>query len=908
MTRKRHAVGVVTTLLCFGLLIAATPLVAQTDNAEIRGTVKDQSGAVLPGVTITLTDLATGYLRSTSTDAHGGYRLSGLRPGSYSVLAELSGFTTTRTDGIKLQVGQHAEYDLVLSVSSVAETVQVVAEVALVDTSKAELAGNVLPKQIESLPQLSRNWLSLSAITPGVRSDGGVPTSGAQSTRRVAVNVDAANTTDQCCAGANGTFSTDSIAEFKVLTNNFDAQYGRSIGTVTNIITKSGTNRFAGSFYGYFRDDKLNAEDPITGEVPHKKLRNIGATLGGPIKRDRAHFFVSFEDQVDENQHIANTPDPRLNEPVDASIKVRPWNARVDFQYNSRHRFFGRYSDTRNANPFWWGSMYAGNSGDNWTIESPQVAFGWTWVKSDRVLNEARVAYLHNRQHITPFELSPRLWFPSAVLYTAYNSPQWWGYDNYQISDTLAITLGSHNLRLGGEFYRIGYVGDFPLNFTGSYYFNSDPADYLNPATYPAPGQYIEGFGDGTYDIKDPVVNAFIQDDWKIASRLTLNLGLRYDAEFGTLRDYSYRTNYGEQVVKHNVNVLSPRAGFAWDVRGNGRTVVRGGAGLFFDKLFLDVTMEQQVLNGQNVWTAVISNPKYGDPFGGKDPNEYRQTPSIRIASDPIDIPKATQLSIGIVQQLTKDIAVQADYVHTESWHEIRDREINVFLDTATGYAKPYYIAGRPDTRFGSINAFESSARSQYDGLQVAVNKRMSHNVMAGVSYILSKSWDETDGAFWGCCDNPFNLAAEWGRSLTDRRHRFVFNGVAELPWGFQVSGLVWAMSGRAYHNNFGGDSNGDGLYLQERFDRATGMTLVRNGNTSDPIFKVDLRASKNFTLYKSLRVEAIAEAFNLFNRANYDPDSYGTVYGTSQYLKPGPSTGELYLPRNIQLGFRIRF
>ena len=229
MTGRLHVAGVAATLACLGLLVGAPPLLAQTDNAEIRGTVKDQSGAVVPGVTITITDQATGYVRSTSTDVQGVYRLSGLRPSAYTMLAELSGFTSTRTEGIKLQVGQRAEYDLVMTVSSVAETVQVVGEVALVDTSKAELSGNVLPKQIEALPQLSRNWLSLSAITPGVRSDGGVPTSGAQSTRRVAVNVDAANTTDQCCAGANGTFSTDSIAEFKVLTNNFDAQYGRSI-------------------------------------------------------------------------------------------------------------------------------------------------------------------------------------------------------------------------------------------------------------------------------------------------------------------------------------------------------------------------------------------------------------------------------------------------------------------------------------------------------------------------------------------------------------------------------------------------------------------------------------------------------------------------------------------------------
>ena len=281
------------------LLASAVPAATQVALAELRGAVTDESGAALPGATITLTHVETGAVRTAVTSATGTYNLSALPVGTYKVTATLEGFKTIVQEGLRLAVGQSASASFTMKVATLAETVTVTGESPLVETKQSDLPGRVEPKQVENLPLNGRNWLDL--VGAGSRARAATPANiqaGAAGSDMAKYQMDGLDVSGQCCGGTNQSYSQENIAEFQVMTNRFDAEYGRVGGAVINAVTKSGTNQLRATGFGFLRDDKFDAPNFVHGRVSPFHESQVGLNGGGPILRDRAHFFGSYECQA----------------------------------------------------------------------------------------------------------------------------------------------------------------------------------------------------------------------------------------------------------------------------------------------------------------------------------------------------------------------------------------------------------------------------------------------------------------------------------------------------------------------------------------------------------------------------------------------------------------------------------
>src|SRR5438034_3095631 len=278
----------------FLFTLTTLPARAQVAQAELRGTVLDESGAALPGATIVATHVETATARTTTTSATGTYVMPALPVGAYTIKAELTGFVTLVKEGIRLAVGQSAILDFSMKLASVAETITVVGESPLVDTKKSELSGRVEQKQVENLPLNGRNWLDLVALVPGARGNIGSIQVGASGSDMAKYQVDGIDVSNQCCGGSNQGYSQENIEEFKVLTNRYDAEYGRVNGAVINAVTKSGSNAFRGTGFGYFRNDQFgDGKNFFTQKVAPFDQKQTGVNGGGPIVKNRAFFFAS---------------------------------------------------------------------------------------------------------------------------------------------------------------------------------------------------------------------------------------------------------------------------------------------------------------------------------------------------------------------------------------------------------------------------------------------------------------------------------------------------------------------------------------------------------------------------------------------------------------------------------------
>jgi Carboxypeptidase regulatory-like domain len=332
--------------------ILTLPATAYAQEATLSGTVTDSTGGVLPGVTVTAVHEASGNTFVAVTDDHGAYRLP-LRTGVYRITMELSGFAT-QTRSLELLVGQQGVVNLQLAPSTVQESVTVTGEAPLIDVPSSALSGNIDPRQVQELPVNGRNWMDLSILAPGSRANASTDQPTPETTAgRYQINVDGQQVTNLVVGGfGQPRYSRDSIAEFELVSNRFDVTQGRSTGVQVNAITKSGTNTPAGSFSGYFRSDSFNAADPVAHRVLPYSDQQLSGTFGGPIVRDKIHFFANYEYERNPQTKVYTTPYPRFNTDLFATDQQHTGAGRVDAQMSSRTRLSGRYSKWTYLQPF----------------------------------------------------------------------------------------------------------------------------------------------------------------------------------------------------------------------------------------------------------------------------------------------------------------------------------------------------------------------------------------------------------------------------------------------------------------------------------------------------------------------------------------------------------------------------
>lgn len=873
-------VSFVLVALVFGSLLAATAE-AQQGSSAIRGRVTDQQQGVLPGVNITITHAENGTIRETVSGPDGTYLVPGLIPGPYKVSAELEGFSRLLREHIVLRIGSTMQVDLAMQVGAVQENVTITAEAPQVDPTTAQVGGNVSTGEIANLPSGNGNFTGLIGILPGVvynrASDGqsdsvtinGQPGSG------VVYMLDGGSNNDDLrggSAGAQTRPALETIQEFQVVTNQFDAEYGAALSGVVNAITKQGTNVMHGSAIGFFTNAAMTSKDFFVEQQGLQKpdTRNIryGGTLGGPLIRDKMHYFVSYEKQ-DRDEGRSYNYQTRPDQSFATAQQTRMQNVmgRLDHQLSASHnysvRFLWDHQPTINQ-------PLTGEGGRGPTIDtlSQDKDNDWTLVGSyNRVIGATkllnlRAAFVHEkpvRGQALYQETGDWTQAPPSLQYLSFTEQADTARADFRIMDSYALdstftwfipgAKGSHDVKFGSQYVYGEHFEENQRFMNGAFQFPSDVAfDAADPSTYPerltirVPGK-IEVLS------RTHSLGLYVQDKWQINPQLTLNLGLRYDIHVSPLR-WEFNPLFSDPTAYPiDKNNVAPRVGFAYSIGDT--AVVRGGYGLFFEKQYIDRFQTYQLnqvftdsFQAQFPVQQVDPGPSNGrlpsDPLLVNGPvlnralidqlyppgTLARNTGEVWLDNPDRHLPYAHQTSIGYEHQLGSQLAASIDYTHM--WN--RDLPIRFNLNPATrqstGRTAPITrtdllgIAGQMGISpfLGDVFTRENLGTTDYDGVSLQFEKRFSNYWGARVTYAVGYGHGNTDGG--PTAVNNFqvlgerNLDLNEGSTALDRRHTVNISGRVEVPWipGLIASGVARFSTGTPftiYDSTFDTDRNG---------------------------------------------------------------------------------------------------
>ena len=880
--------------------LAPAPARAQVADAVIEVVAQDQSQAVLPGVTVTVTRPDTGYTQTNVTDSSGMVRFNALQPGTYTVKVELSGFATINQEGVTLRVGQTARLTMTMKVAQVSETVNVTGEAPLVDVYKTDSSTNITPEQIESLPVANRDFQSLAYLTPGVQRErggnrfiGNQPVIGAAgNASQSTIMVDGVDFTDPTLGMARARFSQDAVGEFRVIANRFDTEIGGSAGGALSIVTKSGTNDLHGSAFGFFRDKNLRAKGKLDLTKVDYSRQQYGGTLGGPIVKDRTHFFLSFE-QIGENNYALFRPGgiyasqaADIKVPFDQSLLYGGVDTRMNDKQNLRLKFV--YERYRQDN-FRVGGVANETAGMKLNRDNYNFTGTHSWTVSNSSLNSLSIQY-GQRKFDEPNNSSKMAeYFSSGTVLQIGSNIVGNQFDTgkvFEVRDTYFMHLGSgkwaQDLKFGGAWQAVTDDWNFPVYEKGLLIYVTQDRTL--------PLLYAGTTGVGRSKITTNLISGFIQDDLKPSPRVTINLGLRYDLDTnGNNPDYTDALMTSAR--GRDTNNLQPRAGLSWDLKGDGRHVVRGGVGMFTGRyLLVPAHIELQ----QNGYTGVIIQQRvngvlYGLPALALDPNNPTTT-GIPLTRDSGRIdnsfvsPFSTQVTGGYTVRLGST-GMYADFegIYVKGSDEAIIRDKNWLGNSATG-CNVAAAACRPNKSFNQINYYTNEGRSEYKAFVSSLNGTLKggHLVTASLTIASKKNInDDFSPALTDYPSDPANIEAEWGRARADEHVRFTASAVLKLPARFAVAPIFEYGSGQPWNRRYGYDYNGDG----KSSDRMPG--LAKFSEDGPNFASINLRATYALPLGGRARADLIAEFFNLLNRVNYDVNSL-TVNG-AEFLS-GPT------------------
>jgi hypothetical protein len=850
----------------------ATPAFAQ--QGSIVGTVTDESKAVLPGVTVTLTDLGKNTQTVAVSDDRGEYRFLRLDPGTYKVQADLAGFGGVVVPKIDLLVGQNMTAPLLMKVASISETLTVSGEAPLVDVTTTQVSGNVNRAQMDQVPLLGRNWLELAKMVPGMTANVMSTTSPGVTANNWAMNLDGQQVANKTSQGlGQPKFSREAIAEYQIVTNLYDVSQGRSTGVQLQAITKSGTNIFAGSAYGYFRDSSLNAPDAVSGTTLPYKDRQYGASIGGPIIKDKMHFFFSVEPEstpgtiFDVVQALGQTftiPD---------NISSSALLLRVDNQLTKSDRLSVRMTYSNFEDP---ANLPSPSSHPSQQSDATQGSFNllgtWSKVLSPSAVMEVKTGWKHftftyvptvANQASQPNGLVPEYDFPGLTVGPVYWMPQWHAQDFVQARFDLNLHRGSHDLKIGGEFLNARMWDDYWNNARGRFTFTTLPANLgslipqgspYDPTTWNLAGlsSAAQRFNiaiprtDFTWVTPDPEFAFWIGDNWRPKTNLTITYGVRYDnfwyeasapgvtansiqvnqLSLGTPSTYAPSMTPGDFGYKQGVHDnldIGPQGGFAWNVGGSNDFVIRGGTGLYYT-VFEKAITKTQILTS-NLFSAQFNNtgnPNFvTNPTGGI--NTYAQAITTglpqggAIVSSSLRSPKTWQSGLGFSKQISAATGISSDLVYRKTIRENATITPNLIYNPATGYnVNP--SSGVPNPGWGQFSYATSDGKGDYMALQSQLTQRLSSKLQGGASYTLMFFYHDTAGS----ANNPFDyINGEFATSTMFQRSTVRAWGTYELPWMFSISGTFSYGSGNRFGDNI--STNPYGGSVTNRLNLLTG-------------------------------------------------------------------------------------
>lgn len=918
---------------------------AQQAASNLEGTVKDEQGNVLPGVEVTAKDPATGMTRAAVTGPLGRFRITAITPAVYDVTFKLNGFKTKTMTGLELLINETKVLNATMEPAAVEEEVTVVAETPIIESTKSEISTVVTTKEVESLPLLTRQFANLALLAPGTTEmDSYDPTKNAMSHfsvggmrgRAIYYSIDGADSKDNMVGGPVQIFTTEGVEEFSVATDQFKAEYGRSQGTVVTVLTKSGSNQLHGSVFGFLRDRSFRAlsyyEKQLSSEKPKFHRYNFGGSIGGPIVKDKTHFFLAFERVQEMTSAIVDMYGRDIWNQFKGEFSV-PFNQNLvtfnlTHQINSRHSIKLRYGfqndKTENLGV---GGEYGLSNGYSSKNTNHNLMLSHTWIVKPNLLNEARAVYQYFDNRSDPNSTEPTQYFQVGGFGQARNMPQETQQTKYQFRNDLSWHVadwhGSHDVKFGADYYYMPRL-DLLYTFGEAWYYRHVNGD-VN-AHFDSPIRQIEHYSGDPWRFRNNryhSIGLYAQDDWRITDNLTLNLGLRWDYNTGLEFDQSvlasvqflrdYIVGFQNPGLKHDWNNFAPRLGFAWDVGGRGKTVVRGGYGIFYDQLYAETFLYAAAYLVANPWhedfynrrTLGILNPDGVTFWQPDNPANPTNLPTNQITPGLVDAaigpefqyPYTHHFNIGFSQQISRDLAVDVNYVHTETRGLGKGDELNRYhslTDSYTfsnSYAMPVWTP-----RF--------VGKGYYNGLYVSARKRFSQKFELRANYSFSGgqstvNYRGTDG--WGVTcyiENQPNGPEEWGPIDTDERHRLFVSGIFEFPLGIQFSTMFRANTPRPYNIYDSNDPNDDGyddlpFYIPHRM----------YGRGTDSFYQLDFRVSKFFKFTSRMDLELMAEVFNALNAVNFrgylgdvaDPDTLGQPTYTT-------------MPLEAQFGIRFRF
>jgi hypothetical protein len=849
--------------------VLAIPVLAFAQEAVFTGTITDSTGAVLPGVTVTVLHEASGNRFVAVTDERGVYRIPA-RVGAYQIAAELQGFSTAQRNNIELLVGQTLVINLQLAPRGVAESVTVTGEAPLINVATSQLGGNIDPQQVAELPVQGRNWMSLAMLAPGSRmtSDTAITPianrGAAGDVRQYQFSLDGQQVTSEMGFGNQPRYSQESISEFQYISNRFDATMGRSAAVQVIAVTKSGTNRFSGSVRGNFRDSRLNEPDPVIHKVVPIDNQQLGFTLGGPIRKHRLHFFAHFDYEREPKTSVWNTPYPAFNIELHGPETVKMGGGRLDYQLSSNMRVMGKITDAEHWQPFTAGNQSHPAATGSTLETNREYAGQFTHVLSNNAVNEinaGKTRWIFENANLTHWSHhwqasngvttgSPRITFGNFTIGGNAFYPRFGAQDNWSLRDNFTYSYdahGRHDLKAGADVVVMVDTGNNCQSCMGIVDArNARPSASELQAWFPDPWNadtwnmnaispliLTYSIGVGNYATRDvrPQYGTWFQDDWQIAPKLTLNLGARYDLSLNANGNNYAVPPFVDKGRPADKNNIQPRAGFAYRITPN--TVVRGGTGVYFstplqiDTFFMAQIDRLVVIQYTNDGRADFgANPTNGQPLpsvtqGQQQFCHVRNTPTclrrslqelVAPAEYSTQLGRTWQNSIGFQHQIGATMAVEADYVYSQGRNE-KDiiSNMNLTFNPATGANYPFSdISRRAYPDFGAISMLVRMGRSRYHALQTAVTKRFSNHWQGGATYTLSGLWDAFPPPFSGINPAPFtttpDLGGEWSLSSGDLRHRAVLNGIWEVGRGLQLSSVFYTGIGERATTTYGAD------------------------------------------------------------------------------------------------------
>lgn len=955
------------------LFLAAlfTTGVALTANAQgqaldgiIEGFVRTQeSNAVVAGATVRAFNAGTGYERSVTSDASGRYGMPLLPPGEYVVLVEAPSFATMSRTGIVLRAGQTLTVEFTLSSASFAETVQVTAAQPTVEVGRTVQSNTYDERTVRAIPTIGRSILDFFVLQPGVNapplSSGGSGTGtpstvyGGLGLRQM--NVDGVSNNLQ--GGArNLVISQEAVQEFQTVTN-FSAEFGRVAGGLQNAFTRSGSNATHGSAYLFTRQDWLSARPFLlapTAPQPEFERYNYGGTAGGPIARDRSFYFVSYE-RWSQDLPVVSTITPAnaaaLGIPPTSigayttTFRAHTVTARNDTQINPAHRLSFRYNYYYDRESPLNGGLIAREVSTRFDESPYSYTTQLVSVLNPRTVNELRFLYatraISNGVSADPD--APNIDISGIGSFNGNaNGTRKTLERGMHIVDSLTMTLGSHAVKAGFDLLPVSFR-ERTTNINGSFVFGGLPAvadvraavTPLNQfllteqrAIDPATGRpysysrFTQSIGAEFFEAKTFNQGYFIQDDFRLGDRLKLNLGLRYEY-FGRPAANPNPDLPLTAAFAADRNNVAPRVGFAFDPTGSGNTVIRGGAGVYYNVVVAQTYNTFLRSNGRDVTNVNVTPTSAGAPQFSRTrvtpPSGVSVISDVRVMAEDYEDIEVVNWFATLEQELASNLAMSVTYQGNKASNLPVALNVNLSpAGTTADGRRLWSTQNRPDPRYGNIFVSSPIGEQRYDGLVAVLTKRLSAGNSFQLSYHLSKAEgtafvnDFTGFGVFTSASDPLAIEADRGPSDFDMRNRFsatfvyepslAANGVAgALLNGWQLSSRVIASDGFRFNATTGQDLNGDTIFN----DRPTGQGY--NSFELPGYVIVDLRLERSVAVGRGRRLELIAEGFNLTNRLN--PTNVNRTWGPNATANANfntPTSAET--ARQFQLAVRFAF